>query len=100
MLSDIPLIPRKVLLGNPSRLNPKLSPDGKSLAWLAPVDGVMNIWAAPTDAISEARPITNTIGRPIVARLDCGWALAPFQEGHQRRRELQRPHRGPYRIRA
>ena len=66
MLSDIPLIPRKVLLGNPSRLDPKLSPDGKSLAWLAPVDGVMNIWGAPTDAIGEARPITNTIGRPIV----------------------------------
>ena len=66
MLSDIPLIPRKVLLGNPSRLDPKLSPNGKSLAWLAPVDGVMNIWAAPTDAIGEARPITNTIGRPIV----------------------------------
>ena len=66
MLSDIPLIPRKLLLGNPSRLDPKLSPDGKSLAWLTPVDGVMNIWAAPTDAIGEAWPITNTIGRPIV----------------------------------
>ena len=66
MLSDIPLIPRKVLLGNPNRLDPKLSPNGKSLAWLASVDGVMNIWAAPTDAIGEARPITNTIGRPIV----------------------------------
>lgn len=66
MLSDIPIIPRKVLLGNPSRLDPKLSPDGQSLAWLAPVDGVMNIWTAPVDALVDARPVTNTTGRPIV----------------------------------
>ena len=34
-LLDIPLIPRKLLLGNPSRIQPKLSPDGGMLAWLA-----------------------------------------------------------------
>jgi hypothetical protein len=31
-----PLIPRKRLLGNPSRMTPKLSPDGRRLAWQAP----------------------------------------------------------------
>jgi len=31
-----PLIPRTVLFGNPERTRPRLSPDGKRLAWLAP----------------------------------------------------------------
>ena len=31
-----PLIPREVLFGNPERVQPKLSPDSKRLAWLAP----------------------------------------------------------------
>ena len=30
------LIPREVLFGNPERTSPKLSPDGKMLAYLAP----------------------------------------------------------------
>ncbi len=30
------LIPREVLFGNPERASPKLSPDGKMLAYLAP----------------------------------------------------------------
>jgi len=54
-LSVIPLIPRKLLLGNPTRLAPQLSPDGRVLAWLAPVDDVMNIWVAPVDAEAIAR---------------------------------------------
>ena len=65
-LFGIPLIPRKLLLGNPTRLSPELSPDGRMLAWLAPVDDVMNIWVAPVDALGEARPVTRTSGRPIV----------------------------------
>jgi dipeptidyl aminopeptidase/acylaminoacyl peptidase len=40
-----PLIPRKVLFGNPDKANPQVSPDGKRLAYLAPDDkGVMNVW--------------------------------------------------------
>ncbi|HUJ08368.1 MAG TPA: S9 family peptidase [Streptosporangiaceae bacterium] len=41
------LIPRRVLFGNPERVNPQLSPDGTRLAWLAPSDGVLNVWLAP-----------------------------------------------------
>lgn len=44
-----PLIPRTVLFGNPERINPRLSPDGNRLAWLAPHDGVLNVWLAPAD---------------------------------------------------
>lgn len=38
------LIPRSVLFGNPERLSPRLSPDGKQLAYIAPDQGVLNVW--------------------------------------------------------
>src|SRR5271170_4820046 len=41
------LIPRSVLFGNPERTAPRISPDGESLAWIAPKDGVLNVWVAP-----------------------------------------------------
>ena len=41
------LIPRVVLFGNPERISPHISPDGTRLAWIAPHDGVLNVWVAP-----------------------------------------------------
>ena len=41
------LIPRTVLFGNPERTLPELSPDGRQLAWIAPLAGVLNVWVAP-----------------------------------------------------
>ena len=38
------LIPRDVLFDNPERAAPQISPDGKKLAWLAPDQGVLNVW--------------------------------------------------------
>lgn len=64
MTSRTPIIPRRLLLGNPCALDPKLSPDGKRLAWLAPLDGVMNVWTAPTEALGAAEPLTRMAGRP------------------------------------
>src|ERR1700744_3015383 len=46
----VDLIPRKVLFGNPERTSPQLSPDGTRLAWIAPHDGVLNVWVAPLRA--------------------------------------------------
>jgi dipeptidyl aminopeptidase/acylaminoacyl peptidase len=40
----VPLIPRQVLFGNPVKTAPMLSPDGKRLAYLAPHDGVLNVF--------------------------------------------------------
>src|SRR6266851_1251349 len=41
------LIPRRVLLGNPKRWQPALSPDGKRLAYLAPNEGdALQIWVS------------------------------------------------------
>ena len=41
------LIPLEVLFGNPQRVEPSISPDGGQLAWIAPRDGVLNVWVAP-----------------------------------------------------
>jgi dipeptidyl aminopeptidase/acylaminoacyl peptidase len=43
----VDLIPRSVLFGNPERTAPRISPDGRQLAWIAPLDGVLNVWVAP-----------------------------------------------------
>jgi dipeptidyl aminopeptidase/acylaminoacyl peptidase len=44
------LVPRHVLFGNPERVSPHISPDGSQLAWIAPHDGVLNVWVAPVGA--------------------------------------------------
>jgi dipeptidyl aminopeptidase/acylaminoacyl peptidase len=64
MLS-IPLIPRKVLFGNPDRAQVRISPDGTTLSWLAPRDGVLNVWVAPRQNPKAARPVTHDTSRGI-----------------------------------
>ena len=40
-----PLIPREILFGNPEKVSPQLSPDGKQLAWIAPdKKNVLQVW--------------------------------------------------------
>jgi dipeptidyl aminopeptidase/acylaminoacyl peptidase len=63
------LIPRRVLFGNPERVSPRISPDGTLLAWIAPHEGVLNVWVAPagTDGVdwAQARVITDDTDRGI-----------------------------------
>ncbi len=40
----VELIPREVLFGNPVKTGPQISPDGKRLSYLAPVNDVLNVW--------------------------------------------------------
>ncbi|MET9851538.1 S9 family peptidase [Streptomyces sp. NPDC006450] len=61
----VPLIPHSVLFGNPSYLVPEISPDGTRLVYLAPDDGVLNVWTAPVDRPGEAKPVTHDRGRGI-----------------------------------
>jgi dipeptidyl aminopeptidase/acylaminoacyl peptidase len=68
---DIPLIPRQALFGNPDRASVHVSPDGTHLSWLAPLDGVLNVWVAPRDDLDSARPVTRDTGRGIRSYL---WA--------------------------
>lgn len=53
------LLPRTLLFGNPERANGQLSPDGRWLGYLAPRDGVMNVYVAPSSDPTAARPVTN-----------------------------------------
>ena len=61
----IPLIPRKAFFENANAGSPELSPDGRWLAWIAAVDGVMNIWVAPCGDLTKAHPLTRQTDRPI-----------------------------------
>ncbi|MEC4591786.1 S9 family peptidase [Nitrospirillum amazonense] len=60
-----PLIERAKFFGNPSRTQGKLSPDGKWLSWIAPRDGVLNIWVAPASDPTKAKALTAEKTRPI-----------------------------------
>lgn len=59
------LIPRSMVFGNPERVSPQMSPDGKRLAYLAPVDGVMNILVGSPEQPDGAKPITHDTERGI-----------------------------------
>ncbi len=58
-MADVDLIPRDVLFGNPDKVAARLSPDGNRLAYLAPVEGVLNVWVGPADDPSAAVPVTH-----------------------------------------
>jgi dipeptidyl aminopeptidase/acylaminoacyl peptidase len=59
-----PLIPRDVLFGNPDRANPRISPDGKRLAYLRPDDkNVLQVWVRTLG--KDDRPVTQDPKRGI-----------------------------------
>jgi dipeptidyl aminopeptidase/acylaminoacyl peptidase len=60
-----PLIPRARLFGNPNRLSGTISPDGSHFAWVAPLDGVMNVWVAPFGTPDDAHPVTHDSKRGV-----------------------------------
>jgi len=53
------LISREVLFGNPDKASVQLSLDGTKISYLAPVDGVLNVWVGPADDPAAAKPLTN-----------------------------------------
>jgi dipeptidyl aminopeptidase/acylaminoacyl peptidase len=59
------LIPRSEIFGNPDKTGAQVSPDGKWISYLAPKDGVLNIWVAPAGDLSAAKAVTNSTDRPI-----------------------------------
>jgi dipeptidyl aminopeptidase/acylaminoacyl peptidase len=64
-IDAFPLIPREHLFGNPTRAAGQISPDGQWLSWLAPKEGVLNIWLAPSDDPEPARAMSASTDRPI-----------------------------------
>ncbi len=64
----VPLVPREVLFGNPEKVQPRISPDGKRLAYIAPVDGVLNVWVGDVGAAEDGfKAVTNDTERGIRA---------------------------------
>ncbi|MBI3837813.1 MAG: S9 family peptidase [Planctomycetia bacterium] len=56
--AGVELIGRKILFGNPDKASARLSPDGSKLSYLAPRDGVLNVFVGPVDDPNAAQPVT------------------------------------------
>jgi dipeptidyl aminopeptidase/acylaminoacyl peptidase len=65
----VDLIPRSVLFGNPERTSPHISHDGTQLGWIAPRDGVLNVWVAP---IGESEGVDWAAARAVTDDTDRG----------------------------
>jgi dipeptidyl aminopeptidase/acylaminoacyl peptidase len=63
--TEVPLIPRKLLFGNPDKTQARISPDGTKLSYLASVNGVLNVWVGSVDSPDTAKPVTNDTNRGI-----------------------------------
>ncbi|MFF4417413.1 S9 family peptidase [Streptosporangium sp. NPDC001559] len=63
-MTDAQLIPLDLLFGEPAYLSPALSPDGTHIAYLAPHNGVLNIWAGLRG--KDFSPVTDNHGRGIL----------------------------------
>lgn len=59
-----PLIPLRHLFDNPERALARVAPDGSRLSWLAPRDGVLNVWVRDLDG-GEAVPVTDDRDRGV-----------------------------------
>jgi len=60
------LIDREIFFGNPEYAGAQISPDGKYISFLKPLDDVRNVWVKGIDeAFEKARPLTAETKRPI-----------------------------------
>jgi len=64
-MKEAELISRNVLFDNPDKASLSISPDGKYLSYLAPVNGVLNVWVVPKDDLSKAVAVTKDTLRGI-----------------------------------
>lgn len=60
------LIDRELFFGNPEYAGAQISPDGKYISFIKPLDGVRNVWVKGFDEpFDKARPMTAEKKRPI-----------------------------------
>jgi hypothetical protein len=62
--APVALIPRSILFGNPEKASPQISPDGTMMAYLAPVNNVLNVWVGKI-ASDDYRSVTRDDERGI-----------------------------------
>jgi hypothetical protein len=61
-----PIIDRELFFGNPEISGAQLSPDGKFISFIKPLNGVRNIFVKGIgDPFTAAKPVTNETRRPI-----------------------------------
>jgi dipeptidyl aminopeptidase/acylaminoacyl peptidase len=61
---DVDLIPRNILFGNPEKANPQISPDGSMMAYLAPVNNILNVWVGKVGS-EDYQPVTKDTDRGV-----------------------------------
>ncbi len=62
--TTVELIPRDILFGNPDRSSPQVSPDGTRMAYISPVNNVLNVWVG-TIGQDNYRPVTQDTDRGV-----------------------------------
>ncbi len=73
-----PLIPLRTLLAQPAYDAVLVSPDGRWIAYVGPVDGAANLLVAPVAEPLAARPLTRLTGRGIAPRDVSGNVMIRF----------------------
>jgi dipeptidyl aminopeptidase/acylaminoacyl peptidase len=62
---EAPILDRQLFFGNPQISRGQLSPDGKTISFMKPYKGIMNVWVKAFDEpFEEARPLTDS-ARPL-----------------------------------
>jgi dipeptidyl aminopeptidase/acylaminoacyl peptidase len=62
--TNVELIPREILFGNPVKTSPQISPDGTMMAYLAPVNNVLNVWVGKIGS-DDHEPVTKDTDRGV-----------------------------------
>ncbi len=65
MKREVPLIPLELFFKHPEYVQVRVSPDGRSLAYLRPWEGVMNLWVQDLST-GESKRITEDRGRGVM----------------------------------
>lgn len=66
-VAEPPLIARADLFGDPARQQAQLAPGGDRVAFLAPRDGVINLWVVSVSAMDDPVPVTDERARGVHA---------------------------------
>src|SRR5512140_3029869 len=63
-----PLIDREIFFGNPEYAGAQISPDGKYISFIKPLNDTRNVWVKGIDEpFEKARPLTAEKKRPIAS---------------------------------
>jgi len=58
-MADFPMLPLQRLMAPASFTVPQISPDGRLVSWIAPLDGTPNLYVAEVGDLESARPVTH-----------------------------------------